>query len=105
MNHCHHCDADSTKHRRSNFLLKWFGIYKQCSHCNRMSMRKWHNKSLAVIVLSILLIQLLTSILVYPLIDLVVVSHALQVALFTMFHIMLLPLYFIISVTFLVNAE
>lgn len=107
MSTCPKCsqqsDGNSKKSMRLHPIFKWFGFYSHCNHCDRLYFRLWDNKSLAMIILSVVLFQFLTSLLVFPALTYFVGAEGLRIVLFTLFHLACLPFYTLLSVSFMLN--
>lgn len=109
MSSCPHCNSSSnggeTTSKNPPSPIKWLGMYSHCDSCDKWHFRNWDLRSTAFIVVSVLLFQFMASLVVYPILDFIVGPQFLTVTLFTLFHLMCLPLYIMMSVTFMVNTR
>jgi hypothetical protein len=100
---CQHGDSQQEEQQpKSTFRI--FGFYSQCDNCNRLYFRQWNGRSIAVIVLTVVLLQFLVSLLVFPLLKLTIASEVVRIAVFTTFHLACLPLYTLTSISLMLNS-
>lgn len=76
MSNCPHCRTKSRRNaEKPGFLQSVLGFHKQCEHCGGYYLHFLKMRPLSFLLLSILLFQFLSSLVLYPVLDLVFVSE------------------------------
>jgi len=105
MSNCPHCqNSGIAPSKKPGFFLKLLGFHEQCEKCGNLYFRLWSARPLTFLILSIVLLQFLTSLFLYPILDWIIVSQEALLIVFTVCHLLLLPMYWLMGVSLTLNS-